>query len=121
MENRILTATAGKLEGLHSPYTYCSDELVLKMLPLKFAEAFRLMVAFISIHPNSFGVNSLSIFLAVVKQVTHGSTASTTAIQSIASNLGENVMHDCEKILEVLEELQEFQSTVVEIPHAADI
>lgn len=108
MEERIDAEIAGKLEHLHSPYSYCSDELIMQTLPVKFAEAFQLMVAFVSTHHNSFGMNSLSIFLAVVKRLTQASSSSATAIESITSGLAESVIHDCQKIHEVLQELDEF-------------
>ena len=82
----------------------------MQMLPLKFAEAFQLMVAFISTHPNSFGVNSLSIFLAVVKRLTHTSSTSVAAISTFTASLTESVMLDCQKIDEVLQELNELGS-----------
>lgn len=91
----------------------------MQLLPLKLAEAFQLMVAFVSTHPNSFGVNSLSIFLALVKRLTCSSGASLAAVQSISSILSESVVQDSKKIEEVLQELEELEGAGEQEPAAS--
>jgi hypothetical protein len=69
MESHIMAEVVTKLDGLHSPYFYCSDEIVMHLLMLKLTEAFSLMVPFVSTHANSFGINSFSVFLAIIKRL----------------------------------------------------
>lgn len=66
------------------------------------------MVPYVATHPLSFGINSLSIFLAILKYVglSYGSSISLEALGSNPS-----VLSDCDRIASVLAALPDPEAT----------
>lgn len=96
---QMLAAVGPQLAQLHSPYDYCSDELLASLLPSKFLDVLPLMVAYVSTHPASFGVSALSILLAVLRFV--GGPAVPLAGFAMAPTL----LADSDRMAAVLEEI----------------
>lgn len=106
MEARILTTVNEQPWKLHSPLAYCSDELVAELLPAKLGEMLPLMVLFVAIHPKSFKVNSLSIFLAILRYVGGEAEGELGILLAAAMHQHPQLLADCDIIAEVLAEVE---------------
>lgn len=98
LEAQLQNTITSMSDNLHSPYTYLSNSAFLGLISNKFNEVFSLLVHYVSTHPNSFGLNSLSIVLAIVEHFakTHKSTLPESIIQSLG--LSESLRKDCETV-----------------------
>jgi hypothetical protein len=66
------------------------------------------MISFVATDANSFGINSLSIFLAVMRRLVVSKGEAAELMVQLSSSLSENLMLDYGKVEDILKKLDEF-------------
>lgn len=84
---------------------YCSDLIMVALLPYKFRDVLPLMTCYVAIHPSSYRVNPLSIFLAVLKHVSSLGNSQASILFGQPLEYYPELWEDCDIIMEQLVEM----------------